>query len=334
MQYLGHLPKSDMLYEYFKYDIQPQLNSRQDVDYRVFKLNGSNDVYLYEEKFSGVKFVGKFFQSKREKDPSEAYKKMTREYGCLNMMRGVGFAASPHYLPKPLGHNQHLNHLLVTEFCYGELLGDVITRSIQNRDDGVLFAKLTSLAYFLARFHNHTADSFCRVNFYENIEYAHSLIGKVKRYGMTDAANELYFLVEQWKNQPQMWEDASVLVHGDATPANFMCGDGLNVIGLDLERLHRTDRVFDTGRIAGELAHFFLAQTGSRDGAEKFIGHFLWEYACHFPDRERAFAAMNRRVPFYMGITFLRIARNTWLGWEYRKWLMDEAKICLREFNR
>ena len=106
-------------------------------------------------------------------------------------------------------------------------------------------------------------------------------------------------------------------------------GDGLYVISFDLERCRRTDRVFDVGRLAGELKHFFLRTTGNKYAAEPFIGHFLWEYACHFPDRERAFAAICRRVPFYMGTTLLRIARNGYLPREYRRQLVEEAKCCL-----
>ena len=102
-------------------------------------------------------------------------------------------------------------------------------------------------------------------------------------------------------------------------------------------------RNFDTGynvrfstyavpMIAGEIKHFFLAATGNRYAAEPFIGHFLWEYACHFPDRERTFQETTRRVPFYMGATLLRIARNSWLDFSYRRQLVYEAKECLRRW--
>ena len=129
-----------------------------------------------------------------------------------------------------------------------------------------------------------------------------------------------------------MWEDCQVFVHGDATPDNFLFGDGLAVISFDLERLKRADRVFDTGRVAAELMHFFLLMTGNKYAAEPFIGHFLWEYACHFPDRERTFEQTTRRVPFYMGTTLMRIARNPWLDWNYRLRLIHEAKQCLRRW--
>ncbi len=334
MQYLGHLPSNDMLYQYLKHDIQPQLNRQKDVDYRVYRLNGSNAVYLYEEKHSSSKVIGKFFLSGQEQNPNAAWRRLSRECHHLNLIRNCGFAGSPHYVARPLGCNPGLNQLLVTEFCHGEILSSIIDRAIKTKDYALLYGKLTALAYFLASFHNRTAQWESRVNFEEGAWYMDCLIDRVHRCGLISDPAGLYRLRDCWTGQKKMWEDASVLVHGDATPENFMHGDGLHVISFDLERLRRADRVFDTGRMAGELAHFFMLRTGSRAGAEPFIGHFLWEYACHFPDRDRTFEATTRRVPFYMGLTFLRIARNAWLDWNYRKQLVHEAKVCLREFSR
>ena len=114
------------------------------------------------------------------------------------------------------------------------------------------------------------------------------------------------------------------------TPANVLFGDGPWVIAIDLERMNRSDRAFDLGRVVGELKHFFMQHTGDRLLAESFIGHFLWEYACHFPDRNGAFASITRRVPFHMGLTLLRIARNSWINGNYRRQLLNEAKKTLR----
>ena len=83
-----------------------------------------------------------------------------------------------------------------------------------------------------------------------------------------------------------MWQDQQVWLHGDATPANFLFGDDLDVAAIDLERMKRGDRMFDVGRVAGELQHAFMRDSGDRHRAEPFIGHFLWEYSCHFPDRQ------------------------------------------------
>ncbi len=336
MEYLGHLPHGDPLYGYLQYDIQPALSARLDkVEYRVFKLNASNDVYLYEEKYSGSRCIGKFFHSVREPDYGTALRKLDREYHHLGFMRGCGFSGSPHYIARALGRNDSLNALLVVEYCNGELLSHVITDAIARQRDDILFSKLTALAYFLATFHNRTANGY-RVDFQEALDYMNRLIDRLRRQTLVDdpAAGELYYLGDCWRQRHSMWEDCQVVVHGDATPENFLFGDGLHVTGFDLERLHRADRVFDTGRLAAELAHFFMLETGNRYRAEPFIGHFLWEYCCHFPDREQAFAAITRRVPFYMGVNFLRIARNHYLDWNYRRRLIQEARECLWSFAR
>ena len=104
----------------------------------------------------------------------------------------------------------------------------------------------------------------------------------------------------------------------------------MHVISFDLERVRRTDRLFDVGRIAAELQHFFFQSTANKYAAEPFIGHFLWEYSCHFPDRNRAFSAITGKIPFYMGMNLLRIARNAYLDETYRRRLIDEAGKCLK----
>jgi hypothetical protein len=61
-----------------------------------------------------------------------------------------------------------------------------------------------------------------------------------------------------------------------------------------------------------------------------FIGHFLWEYSCHFPDRDAAFASITARVPYYMGLNLLRIARNDYISDHYGAKLVVQAKKLLR----
>jgi hypothetical protein len=103
----------------------------------------------------------------------------------------------------------------------------------------------------------------------------------------------------------------------------------MHVITFDLERMQRSDRLFDTGRIAGELQHYFLQYTGNKYAAEPFISYFLKEYCSHFPDCRRAFASITARLPFYMGMNLLRIARNSYLDHFYRRKLIEEAKLTL-----
>jgi aminoglycoside phosphotransferase (APT) family kinase protein len=332
--YIGRLPEHDPLHEYLQHYIQPQINGASgNSTYRVFRLNASNDVYLYEDRSTGEKVIGKFFLSSRKMNAVKAASRLTREFHNLHMMRDSGLTGYPHDVVRPLGQNHSMNALLVTECGEGELLSKVILEAIRSGDHGNLYKKLTSLAYFLSAFHNRTAEVE-GIQFHEVCDYKDRLIGKlldIRAIGRTEA-NELYWLRDQWKSQPKMWEDRKVLVHGDATPENFMFGEGLKVITFDLERTQYADRVFDTGRIAGELKHFFMRATGNKDAAEPFIGHFLWEYACHFPSRDSAFQAITGRTPFYMGITLLRIARNSWIEPDHRHRLISEAKECLRRY--
>jgi len=333
--YLGRLSEHDPLHGYLLHDIRAQISGATDnTTYRVFRLNGSNDVYLYEDRNTGTKVIGKFFLSTRKKDAVKADSRLTREFDSLCMMRDYGLTGYPHHVVRPLGRNYSMNALLVTEYCEGELLSDVILEVIQSGDRGKLYHKLTALAYFLSTFHNRTAAGV-GVEFNQDCDYMDRLIDRLLEISAIggEEAGELYWLREQWHNQPRMWEDQQVLVHGDATPENFMFGNDLQVIAFDLERSKRADRVFDTGRIAGELKHFFMRASGNKDAAEPFIGHFLWEYACHFPNRDSAFQSITGRTPFYMGITLLRIARNSWIEADYRRRLINEAKECLRRFK-
>ncbi len=331
--YLGRLPQSDPMHNYLQHNIQPQISGdSRDSTYRVFGLNGSNDVYMYEDRNTGSKVIGKFFLSSRKRNADKAATRLTREFDNLCMMRNYGMTGH-HHVVRPLGRHYSMNALLVTEYSDGQLLSEVITNAIHRGDHGTLYHKLTALAYFLSSFHNRTANGE-GVAFHEDCDYMDSLIDKLREQWATGGgeAQELYWLRDQWRSQPRMWQDQQVMVHGDATPENFMFGNGLEVIAFDLERTKRADRMFDTGRIAGELKHFFMRATGDRNAADPFIGHFLWEYACHFPDRENAFRAITGRAPFYIGITLLRIARNSWIDAPYRRRLIDEAKECLRRF--
>ena len=68
--YLGRLSEHDPLHGYLRHDIQPQLSGTEaGSTYRVFRLNGSNDVYLYEDRHTGTKVIGKFYLSARRRTP-------------------------------------------------------------------------------------------------------------------------------------------------------------------------------------------------------------------------------------------------------------------------
>lgn len=332
MNYLGHLPKNDPLYGYLHHDILPRLGiNGTPPDFRVYKFPASNHVYLYEDRRSQTRVIGKFFDNIPGRSPEAAFHRMEREFNNIKHLRSIGFTSYPHYVPRPLGYNASLHHVMVEEFCYGTPLTDFIINAIREGAREALFQKLTALAYFLATLHNRTASEI-RVDFNKDYLYFDRIMEQLKNRGHIgwDEAQEFYQLKNRWGKRRCMWEDQQVLVHGDVTPTNILFGEGLWVIAIDLERMKSADRVFDVGRVAGEIKHFFMQYTGDKWLAEPFIGHFLWEYACHFPDRDTAFASITRRVPFYMGLTLLRIARNSWITGNYRRQLLNEAKKTLR----
>jgi len=327
-RYLGRLDRQDPLHAYLRDHILPQLAPwREHAEFRVFQSVCSRDVYLYEERGSGVRMIGKFYPPKA----GRLWNTGEVEFRNLLHLRGLGFDAWPHYVVRPLGFNAAVNNVLLMEFLEGDQLGKVIEDAVHRGGGARLFRKLTALAWFLASLHNRTAGDW-RVDFNHAHAYAGRLIGSLvfKRGMGRDHSDELWALREAWRSRPAMWEDCSVLGHGDATPSNFLFGRGQGVLAIDLERMAWGDRAGDLGRLCGELAHFFFQGRGDPYLAEPYIGHLLWEYCCHFPDRHSAFRAVTRRIPFYMGITLLRIARNSWIDQDYRWRLVGHAKTILR----
>lgn len=327
--YLGYLSREDPLFEYLQCHIAPQQGfCSPDACYRVFRFHDSRDVYLYEETHRRIRWVGKFFKSS---DLGHARKTGETEFNNLIFLRGLGFSALPHYVVKPFGFNPAIDNLMVIEHLEADSLSKILNDAIYLGNRIRLFQKLSALAHFLATLHNRTARD-CTVNFDESYQYMGRLVKSlIEKWGLgSEHSEELWYLREVWRNRSCMWEDRGVLVHGDATPSNLLFGKGRDVMAIDLERMKWDDRVFDLGRLCGELKHFFFRCTGNPFDGEPFIGHFLWEYCCHFPERENAFRSITGRLPFYMGITLLRIARNSWIDWDYRWRLICEAKQILR----
>jgi len=167
------------------------------------------------------------------------------------------------------------------------------------------------------------------VDFHKVCRYFEAVLTQLGTLPSPSEKSRLQALCGSYRQDLQMYQDQEVLVHGDATPANFLFGDGRRVVTFDLEKMQRTDRVFDVGRVTGELQHYFLCHTGNKYAAEPFISGFLREYAGYFPDCGSAFISVTRRLPFYMGMNLLRIARNSYLPLDYRKHLVGEAILTL-----
>jgi len=327
-RYVGYVDGGDPLHGFLSWIIRDVMRVRESrAAFRAFRLSGSNVVYAYQEKFSGVRVICKFY------GPQAA--KARQEYEGLETLRRYNLIGSPHHVIRPLGFNRDINGVLAVEYYAGEEFSHAITRATQHQDDAHLYRRLTALAYFLATQHDRTANGD-GVDFESDCRYLDTVAGRLRtahRIGADDAGT-LSQLRDRWRDRPLMWQDQQVWLHGDATPANFLFGDDLDVAAIDLERMKRGDRMFDVGRVAGELQHAFMRDSGDRPGgrhrAEPFIGHFLWEYSCHFPDRQQMFESVTARAPYYMALNLLRIARNDYIDSYYSGRLVRQAKRLLK----
>lgn len=331
-RYLGYVTGSDALHGFLSRIMCDRLGVHASQPaFRVFQLRGSNEVYAYEEKATRTRIICKFYGPKFGWDRDKAASSAHREFESLQTLRGYDLVGSPHHVIAPLGWDREINSVLAVEYYPGEQLSQAIARSIERGDDAHLYWRLKALAYFLATQHNRTANGI-GVDFDADCRYFEGLTSRLAGRGQLGPwdVDELDWLRERWRERPAMWQDQQVWLHGDATPANFLFGHGLDVAAIDLERMKRGDRMFDVGRVAGELQHAFMAGTGDRRCAEPFIGHFLWEYSRHFPDPPDAFASITARAPFYMGLNLLRIARNDYIGPNYRNSLVRQAKRLLQ----
>jgi serine/threonine protein kinase len=325
---LGQLHEDDPLHRYLCEEILPQLGVlAPQGQFSVASSESSKNVYLYRESHSGVRIVGKYYPNRNHGGPNKG----EMEFRNLLHLRSLGFDKLPHYIVRPLGFNPAIGNVLLMEYLEGEPLGTIIDNGVHQRKHNRLYRKLSALAAFLANLHNRTAVDR-PIEFGEMRRYMQSLLItlRLKRGLPVDDGEELSNLLAHWQSRDFMWQDRQVLVHGDVTPANILFGHGPDVLAIDLERMQWADRVFDLGRLCGELVHSFYIGTSNPENAEPFIGHFLWEYSRHFTDRNAAFGAVTRRLPFYMGMTLLRIARNWWISPEYRPQLIERAKRMLR----
>ena len=327
MKHLGKLSHSDPFYGFLKEQVLPQIE--RDLvhpEFDVYVLKGSNQVFLYTEEKSGLSVVGKFFYGIVERPWDVSVKYLKREWEGLKVLRGLGFTEAPYIVPKPYAYSPDINCVVVEEYCPGTPLSEILRAGVKGNHDR-LFRRLTMLAAFFAKLHNQTVKFDQPVRFRAEHEYGATLIKTLRHKELIDQelATALYQAIDAWVAKKEMYEDSSVLVHGDATPANFLFKGHSAVIAIDLERVHYSDRLFDIGRIAAEIKHAFLLEDEDASKSEPFVGHLLWQYATHFPDCLKAFEAMTKRLPFYLGTTLLRIARNSWVSHHHRKKLIEQA---------
>ena len=292
-------------------------------------LAGSHWVFLFSEETSEQRVIAKYcFLPESLKTRNRAL--IEREYDHMLFLRGIGFNGFPCRAARPLGNRDHLPLGLVQEWEGGRNLDYFLQQAIYRNDGAPLFSRLAQLAFFLAGLHQKTQNGRS-VDWQPVQTYYQKVLIQLSEEGLVSSEDKKIFfeLIDQWRSRLAGRHTIQVLVHGDATPTNFIFPSERELVALDLERMKYSDRVWDLGMVSGEIKHAFLWRRRDRSGAEPFIRHFLRGYASFFPEPEKMFYRICRVIPFIMAVTELRIARNTYLDRPYRRSLIAEAKECL-----
>jgi hypothetical protein len=312
--------------DYLKNEIFPRLAAGPYGDIEESSICRHRPVFLYRENHQHLSVVGKPYQF-GSMPGAHAWAHAEREFENLRLLRDdFGMGEDQFQVVRPLGKNALLSSLVVVGFAPGKPLEHYICKTIYDGQGYRLYDKLGKLAAFFRKLHYNTGIAR-EVSLGLPQWYLDRVLENLGRWSPgQNESQSLRHTAADWFYRHDMLEDNEVIVHGDATPTNFLF-DNDRVTAIDLEKMKRADRCWDLGFVAAELRHHFLWRTGDASRAEPFIGHFLWEYAG--PDME-FFRRITRRLPFFMALGFLRIARNSWLGDNYRRMLLREATACLQ----
>ena len=337
--YLGLLQKENPLYDFLAHEVLRGvllINVSRPI-FDIHALHRNLVIVRFTERHSGVQIACKFFSRKPPYDPQQPpgpdhfNRVMNQEFDNLCRMWQLGFDRPPYRVVQPLATHAATAYVLAEEYVAGPKLDAFFKGALLEGDEGQLYTRLTDLAAFLAQLHNRTGTKRLA-----DPQVGLGYLGKIlqqllkKQVISTDQAARLERIQDQWAGAGLLDHAPEVIIHGDATPVNFVFPAPGQVVAMDLERLRPGDALADVGCVAAELRHAFFLTTGNSYAGEPFIRHF---YACYAGRRcsgNQNFEAMTGRGRFWMGVTELRICRNDWLDLSYRRQLVEEAERCLR----
>ena len=319
---MNHLPASHPL----SHLLLTHLGEAQGKTLNVERLRASRPVFRFSLPGNGVGLVGKFFHDQVPINSQD--RSLEQEYRNYLAAPAWGLTAAG-LIPRLVGQAPGERLGLLLEGLPGPHLDHYLSEAVLGGGEGACWQRVEKLAELLAFFH--TRPLPCQpVSPEPALAYFEKLRGQLSAQGLLSPVE-----VEELVEESQAWEarfgdypDRHVLLHGDATPTNFLFPDD-RVVAVDLERLRPGDRLFDLSWVAGELRHAWGWRGRDFGESEAVIQCFFRSYLAAFPgddDLARRIFALN---PFYMALAELRIARNSYLTWEYRRALVAEAQRCL-----
>ena len=254
---------------------------------------------------------------------------MQREFDNIRRVRALGLDQPPLRAVHALAVNPDIGCLLVEEFAPGKTLHSAIRSAAWHGQHAELSSRLSLVACFLARLHNASATDH-RGDDREALAYLEEVISQLTIWEVItpEQGEGLRRVGQRWKASGTLRETTEVLIHGDATPTQFLFSED-GVVVVDFERLQYGDRAADIGRIAAELKHLFTSHGCDPWASEPHIQRFYREYHRQAPEAGD-FGSLTERARFHMGCSELRIARNRWEEPGHRQWLVKEAAACLQ----
>jgi len=292
----------------------------------VRRLPASRPVFCFSAPDGTPLLVGKFFTAYPPVSaPDRALATEFRHY-----QDNPAWARPAGVLPRCLGQAPDLKLGLLVEYVAGPDLDACLARARDSEAAALaLQERLARLAQLLAWFHTRPLPPL-PVSPLPATLYLGKLAGQLEAAGLLceGEARRLTGSGAAWEAVFAGLPDRQVLLHGDATPTNFLFPDGA-AVAVDLERLRPGDRLFDLGWVAGELWHAFAWRFQDGPGAGPYAMVFFQAYleavAADGPLARR----LHRLAPFYKALALLRIARNAYLAWEHRCSLVQEARRLL-----
>ena len=95
-KYVGYVAGQDPLHDFLSKIIRDRLGVHEPQPaFRVFRLCGSNEVYAYEEKFTGAKVICKFYGHKLRRDRGQGGHAGTPEYDGLQRCADTTWSVRP-----------------------------------------------------------------------------------------------------------------------------------------------------------------------------------------------------------------------------------------------
>ena len=302
------------------------LGSRREKSLRMERLRASRPVFRFFLPGDGVGLVGKFFHD--QVPITSPDRSLLQEYRNYLAAPDFGITAGG-FIPRLLGQVPGARLGVLLEGIPGPDLDHYLHEAVQGRDLETCLQKVAQLAKLLAFFHARPLP-LQPASLAPALAYFQKLQAQLGAQGLlsTEDAAALAAEGRAWGDRLGIHGDRQVLLHGDATPTNFLFPDG-RAVAVDLERLRPGDRLFDLSWVAGELRHAWGWRGQDFGESEAATERFFRSYLAALPadaDLTRRIFALN---PFYMALAELRIARNSYLTIEYRRALVAEAQRCL-----